>query len=397
MSETARTRNLLLTIIAAVLVGLVLHYTAPVTVLFAIAAFLAVLLRPVVRWLDGYMPRVFSMTAVVLGIGGILGGVGTAMYVQLEALLERLPVYADRLALLAGEFTVFAERLGVQIAPTAEQVMDSGVGLLTSWLGSLLTTSGTGLLILVTMFFMLTEANMIRRKLTLVFDEDQCRRIVGSLDSATRKIKDYLTTKTLVSLSTGTLTGLVTWSLDVDFPFVWASLAFLLNYIPHLGSVVATVAPTLMALVQHESPTTGMLTLMMLGSVQMVLGNIIEPRLMGRSLSLSPLVVFVSLLFWGWFWGLPGVLLAVPLTAVLKIACEHIPALRTFGLLLGDAKAVESWVAREAPDRLPPEPERCETEPVRAVSDTAPDLSQVSARAEARPAPPAPSAPSAVG
>lgn len=354
MSETARTRNVLLTIIVVVLVGLVLYITAPVTVLFTVAAFLAVLLRPVVAWLDRYMPRPMSMAAVVLGIGALLVGLGTAMYVQVESMVSRLPAYAARFDALVAEVAALASRVGLDVEPTTRQTLEGVVGLLTSWLGSLLSVGGRGLVVLVITLFILTEASMIRRKLVLAFAPDQYARILGSFDSATGKIKNYLTTKTLVSMVTGALTGLVTWALGVDFPFIWASAAFALNFIPNLGSIAATLAPSLLAFVQYEGMSTGLLTLLLLGSTQMLIGNVIEPRIMGRSLSLSPLVVLVSLLFWGWFWGLPGVLLAVPLTAVLKIACQHIRALRTFGLLLGDARAVEAWVAEQAAEPAAP-------------------------------------------
>ena len=142
----------------------------------------------------------------------------------------------------------------------------------------------------------------------------------------------------LVNASIGLLVGLVVLALDVDFPFLWGLLAFLLNFIPQVGSVIATVPPVLIALLQHGTLSRPLIALACLIGLHMVIGNFIEPRLLGRSLNLSPLVVLLSLLFWGWLWGFAGVVLAVPLTVTVQIACQQSESLRPVAVLLGSGR-----------------------------------------------------------
>jgi hypothetical protein len=141
-------------------------------------------------------------------------------------------------------------------------------------------------------------------------------------------------------------------ALGVDFPFLWGLLAFFLNFVPNIGSVMASLPPILMALIQHGP---GRALLVMLGYVviNMVIGNMLEPRLMGRRLGLSTLVVFLSLLFWGWVWGPIGMLLSVPLTVVLKILLEHSEDFRWLAVLLGPGGEPRAR-SNPAPDIAPP-------------------------------------------
>ena len=130
--------------------------------------------------------------------------------------------------------------------------------------------------------------------------------------------------------------GLFTWALGIDFPALWTLLTFILYFIPNFGTLIATVPPILLALVQFESPTTAIVCLIGLVVIFNLLGNVLEPRFLGRTLSLSPLVVFISLLFWGWYFGMVGVILSVPLTVAIGIICDHIDSLRPMAALLAD-------------------------------------------------------------
>jgi predicted PurR-regulated permease PerM len=122
--------------------------------------------------------------------------------------------------------------------------------------------------------------------------------------------------------------------LDVDFPLIWGLLAFVLNYIPNIGSVIAVLFPFFLSLLQFDSLTVPLLVLLLLGGIQMLMGNVVEPRIMAYSLNLSPLLILVSLIFWGWLWGLLGMMLAVPLTATVKIITENIEPLRPLSMLM---------------------------------------------------------------
>ena len=135
---------------------------------------------------------------------------------------------------------------------------------------------------------------------------------------------------------TGVLSGLVAWGFGVDFPFIWGTLTVLLNFIPNIGSMIAVMPPVLLALVQFDGLARPVTLLAALTTIQVTIGNFLDPRWLGRSLSLSPLVVFVMMVFWGWVWGIVGIFLAVPLTILMKIAFEHIVPLRPLAVLMGD-------------------------------------------------------------
>ncbi|MEL7401671.1 MAG: AI-2E family transporter, partial [Pseudomonadota bacterium] len=146
-------------------------------------------------------------------------------------------------------------------------------------------------------------------------------------------VQQYLAIKSLVSLGTGITIGLILWIIGVDYAPLWALVAFLLNYIPNIGSIIAAIPAVLIALIQlgvGEALLVGLSYVL----VNTVFGNVVEPRLMGRSLGLSTLVVFISLVFWGWILGPVGMLLSIPLTMVMKIALESRPQSRWIATLL---------------------------------------------------------------
>jgi predicted PurR-regulated permease PerM len=147
-------------------------------------------------------------------------------------------------------------------------------------------------------------------------------------------VHDYVFLKAIVSAGTGVLISLLMWALGVDFPLLWGLIAFMFNFVPNIGSVIAAVPAVLLALVQHG---VGVAAGVGVGyiAINLVVGNVIEPKLMGEKLGLSTLVVFLSLVFWGWLWGPVGMLLSVPLTVIVKIALEHSDDFRWVAILLG--------------------------------------------------------------
>lgn len=139
----------------------------------------------------------------------------------------------------------------------------------------------------------------------------------------TEQVQKYIITKFLISLSVGLVMGFTLWLFDVDFFIIWASFAVILNFIPNIGSVISVVLPTLITLVQYESFGYAFLVAAILIITQNIIGNIIEPKIFGDRLGLNPLVILLSLLLWGYLWGIVGMFLAVPLTAVIKIIISN--------------------------------------------------------------------------
>jgi predicted PurR-regulated permease PerM len=159
---------------------------------------------------------------------------------------------------------------------------------------------------------------------------------VGSISN---QIGRYLAAQFLISLITGVLVWAALVLLKIDFPVTWGATAFLLNFIPTVGSIVASIPPILLALVQyypHYWPAV--LTTICLLTIQMVMGNVITPKVMGDRLNLSPVVILLSLLFWGWLWGVVGALLSIPITCAIKITCENIEPLRIISIFMGSGK-----------------------------------------------------------
>lgn len=133
------------------------------------------------------------------------------------------------------------------------------------------------------------------------------------------KIQNYIVTKFIISLGTASIVGLILWLFKIDFLVVWIVLTFLLNFIPNIGSIIAVILPTAIALVQYESFGYAFLIAAIISGIQNIFGNIVEPKVMGDKLGLNPLVILLSLLLWGYIWGLVGMFLSVPITAVIKI------------------------------------------------------------------------------
>jgi predicted PurR-regulated permease PerM len=188
-------------------------------------------------------------------------------------------------------------------------------------------------LIILTIVFMLFEAQSLPKKLHLALDDPDMR--LQQIDRFLQSVNQYMVIKTLVSLATGLIVGVGLAVIGVDYALLWAVIAFLFNYIPNIGSIIAAIPAVLLAFVQLGPAAAGGTALLYLGA-NMVMGNVVEPKFMGRGLGLSTLVVFLSLIFWGWLLGSVGMLLSVPLTMVVKIALESSKSGGWLAILLSD-------------------------------------------------------------
>jgi AI-2 transport protein TqsA len=238
-----------------------------------------------------------------------------------------------------------------------ERIWDLGTGVL----GQLVGFFGAGLIFLILMVFMLSEAQSFSRRL------DGISRARGPdiarMISATRDIQRYLAIKTVVSLVTGVLAGLLCWAAGLDFFVLWGILAFALNFIPVLGSIVAGVPPTILALLVAGWPNA----LLVAGGYLLInnfIGNFIEPILVGRRFGISTLVVVIAVMFWGWVWGPLGMLLAVPLTMVLKVILDGSEEFRWIGVAISNDSTRRQHDTRKLEISPPPaEIERPAAEP----------------------------------
>jgi predicted PurR-regulated permease PerM len=255
------------------------------------------------------------------------------MGASLRNFSQALPVYEAQLASKGVQFTVFLQGFGIEVPanalteylnPSAAMKMVASVF---SGLGGVLTNT---FLILFTVIFILTEASGLPHKIPLALGSPDTLHAFKSFSSS---VKSYLAIKTAVSAATGIFIGFWCWMFGVDYPALWGLVAMLLNYVPNIGSIIAAIPAVLLALIQFGVGTS---MFVMLGYVlvNVIMGNVVEPKFMGRSLGLSALVVFVSLVFWGWVLGPVGMLLSIPLTMIVKIALESNERTRWIGILL---------------------------------------------------------------
>ncbi len=301
-----------------------------------LAAFISIIVSPPLHWLQRKrVPKWLAMAIVVfvlLEVGGILVLVFTG---ELEKFRDGLPGYQERLMLLSNQFGGWLEDMGVANARDAlKEILDPALAL--KWTRIALTTMsgtlGTGLLILLVIIFILLEAAGFPAKLRMAFGltedaEARLRRLLGAINR-------YMLIKSCASLATALSIWVWLWFLGIDFAVLWAILAFLLNFLPFVGAILMSIPAILFALVQTNLLTTLLVALGYL-AVNTLIGSILEPRIMGRGFGISIVVVFLSLLFWGWVLGTIGFFLAVPLTMVLINALDASPQTRPIAILLG--------------------------------------------------------------
>lgn len=299
-----------------------------------LALFIAMLGTPPLFWMRRRgIPNSVAVLAVVVGVLVIVVLFVSLVGTSIAEFTSRVPRYQQRLDLLLQEFLTrhnLTDRVGSAgdlirlIHPGG--AMDLAARLLNG-LGNMLNDL---FLIIFTVIFVLLEAWNFPSKLQAVVGSESSSR---TLRRFTNSLNRYIGLKTGVSLVTGVIIGVWVGALGLDFPVLWGLLAFLLNYVPNIGSIIAAVPAVLLAIVQLGM---GRAILVAVGylAVNLVIGNLIEPRLMGRSMGLSTLVVFLSLVFWGWVLGPVGMLLSVPLTMTLVIALQSSPSTERIALLL---------------------------------------------------------------
>ncbi len=333
----------------AVLLVVVMQATASILKPFFIAIFLSILVYPAVALLIRFkVPRFVAYFIVFAAIIGIIYVLGVLVSINVSAFAERLPFYEARLTVLADQAVDLMRHLmsldrwgltkGIDLS-VIDPLQYVSLPKITSYIGasigSVFSIVGEIFVILIFMIFILMEVDRISARVIWAYGEENAPEILAVADDINTSVMKYLWVKTLINIATGLLTSLVLGVGGIDFFILWGIIAFVLNYIPYLGSVFAVAFPVLMALIQI-TPLGALVILLCLIAVHFSLGNFIEPKVMGRELNLSPLVVLIALAFWGWLWGFIGMVLAIPITATIKIVMEHIPATRNLARFMSD-------------------------------------------------------------
>ncbi|MBQ9420021.1 MAG: AI-2E family transporter [Synergistaceae bacterium] len=199
------------------------------------------------------------------------------------------------------------------------------------------------------LMFMLVEAPYLDDKIEKAFRHN-AKRVKKILTTISEQVSRYLGTLALISFATGVCAWVVLTLLDVKLAAGWGVLTFLLNFIPTVGSIIATIPPVVMAVIQFSPGLfKPFLVLISLTAIQVTIGNIITPKVVGDRLGVSPVVILLSLLLWGMIWGIPGALLSTPIISIIKIVCENIPSLHSIAVLIGSGEAVKKIPSDKAP------------------------------------------------
>lgn len=353
MNQTSAVFQGLVALASVVIIVAGLSAAGDILLPILFSAFLAILGVPLVRVAGELkVPRWVAIPAVVVVFTALLVGVTALVAASLRSFTSNIGQYQSSMQELVEQAIALLESYGVEgdikLATSAIQP-DVIMGIIGQTLNAVIAVSSRVLIVVITMTFILFEATELEQKFEAAFGT--AKRRLGPFTDATRQVQRYLVIKSLASFFTGVFITIGCTFIGVDFPVLWGLIAFLFNFVPSIGSIVAAVPPILLALVQLSWEWSIVVAVLYL-AVNVTIGNFLEPRFMGRSLGLSPLVVFLSLLFWGWLWGPVGMLMCVPMTVIAKLFLESHQDTRWIAVFLGSPQEIlEHRTAVAAPPR----------------------------------------------
>jgi len=333
-SEFSNVSRYIIVTAALVIVIAGVKQSAPLLIPFLLSIFIAVLCMPAIHALKSYgLSQGIALSVVIFSVFSfgfllvvLVGG-------SVNEFSAAIPMYQEKINGINAHLLEALNSQGIVLSQSVinEHIDTSSimqmVANIVSGFGNVLANS---FLILVTVIFLLLESGRFSEKFGLANEGDEN----NLQQSFTKKLRLYMGIKTWMSIATGLLVTVWLWLLNIDYPQLWGVLAFLLNFIPNIGSIIAAAPAVLLALVQFDVATsllvaTGYIV------INVVVGNVIEPRYLGKGLDLSTLIVFLSLVFWGWILGPVGMVLSVPLTISVKLALDESAETRWLGDFLG--------------------------------------------------------------
>ena len=325
-------------------IGTVLYVLHAILIPIVLAAFLAVLFKPTVSWLRSKgAPTWFGLIIVLVISGGAIYGISAIVSLGIDSAIAKAPEYSEKLSRLLsetertiGSYTGKVFGTGTKTKLFEIVSADRAIEFATSWLGKAFSIMIDGAFVLLFLIFMVLGGEHFPRKLATAFVGTNAFPLVDVYHTVNSKVLSYLRVKTLFNILNGLVMFVVLTIFGVDFAPVLALLAFLFNYLPNIGSFITTFLPFLVCSIQYEDIGYALLLVVVLVVLQNIVGNVLEPRAMGVSLDLSPVAVLFSLVFWGWMWGIVGMILSVPILAILKAVMEQFPTTRPLAILIGN-------------------------------------------------------------
>jgi len=327
-----------LVIVVIFIGGVVLQQASPVLFPFFLAVFLSFILYPVQDFLTRIkIPKFLSIIFILLVTFTIIYLLGALFYSAGKTFATEFPKYGQKIStiLISLQEKLNISPLNLETVDWSKQLdLNKIGGLVVSSLGPFFSFISNLFLISIFLIFILAGRGKTQEKLKKSLNKKNASKVIEVVEKIDSQIQKYLVIKTIVSLFTGILVTIVLLIFGVDFAIVFGFLTFLMNYIPNIGSFIATAFPIIIAFFQFETIWPAFWIMVLLMSIQMIMGNFVEPKLMGRGLGLSPLVVLFFLFFWGWLWGIPGMILSVPIAAIVKIICSNIDELNIIAALM---------------------------------------------------------------
>ena len=335
-NKPSKTFQLLLILASFVIIIAGMKAAEAIIVPFLLAAFLAIITSPPFIWMQNKgVPKVLALLFIIVAFLAVLFLIGVLIGTSVNDFTSNLPFYQEKLtnqtqALISWLVEKNYVKLDFQLTKVINPA--AVLNIVANALNQLSGIFADGFLILFTVIFMSLEINTLPQKLKKVFKNPD--KSLSQVNEIYQNINKYIGIKTLTSLGTGVLVYIFLLIVGVDYPLLWAVLAFVLNYIPTIGSILAVIPPLLLTLVQLGF-VEALVVLAGYITINTIIGNILEPKFMGKGLGLSTLVVFLSLVFWGWVLGPIGMILSVPLTITIKIALDSSEETRWLAVLLG--------------------------------------------------------------
>jgi predicted PurR-regulated permease PerM len=346
-------RNNIITIAAYLLVivisFVILKELKSILIPFFVALILSFIFEPLYNFLkERRIPGAVAIIIIVLIIVGIANITSIFVFTSFNTFSADLPRYETKfremitsvfhmLRLSDADIHNFNESLKIKNLLMQGSITSAISGIFSSIIGIF----GDFILILFYVVFILSELGSIRERIKRAYSDEKAGRISGMLNETFTDVKKYIVGKTLVNLLQAVIFGAILWIFGVDFYLVWAFLCFIAHYIPNIGSLIATILPALIALLQFDTIITPIIIVILLIVVQNIIGNVLEPKYLGDQLDLSPLLLLFSLIFWGYVWGIVGMILSVPIMSMLKIVLSNFESTKSIAILMSYNKKQE--------------------------------------------------------
>lgn len=341
----ARPIFLLLFVLTVIVVAAVLKVTGIFLVPVTVAMLISLVFEPLIVTLNKKF-KIPWIAGIIIVLTLVISGVwvtASLLLTSIKTIIDLYPKYEERFTVIYktvadilvlpynAEDTLF-ENLWGQL-----RIRQALQNYALSLSNSLIVLFRDLMLVVVFAVFFLLDLRYLRQKLEFALGDSSKGKVTIIITDIIRQVTRYMSVKFFISLLTGVLIFLGTLAVGIDFPILWGFIAFIFNFIPNFGSIISGILTSVFALVQFwPRPAPVIYVAVLMAAVNFILGNLVEPRVQGRNLGLSPFVIIVSLSFWGWLWGFTGLILAIPMMVILKIICENVSILQPFSVLLGN-------------------------------------------------------------